>query len=163
MRGSILSGGLVLLLAACASDPSATAVSSTVPALATPLVSPVPPTLVPATIDPPLVPAFPTATVAFSGAGPLTASSPFPLRGGSYHVSWNTWLVGPGGTLPTWSLVGTIHASPDRSIERLLVHVSIPADSIQEGVAVVDNIPVGTYVLDVVAPATCGWTISIHP
>ncbi|MDQ2805508.1 MAG: hypothetical protein M3Z04_01095, partial [Chloroflexota bacterium] len=99
IRGFGFSGGMALLLAACTTDPPPTAISGNVPALATTLVSVVPPTLTPATMmDPPLVPAFPTATVAFSGAGPLTASSPFLLRGGTYHVSWNTQPIGPGWT-----------------------------------------------------------------
>jgi len=110
-----------------------------------------------------MVPAFPTTTVAFSGTGLLAASPPFPLRGGTYHVSWDTQPIGAGWTLPTWSLVGTIHDSADRSTQHALVHVSAPAGSAQEGVVVVSNIPAGTYVLDVAAPATCNWTISIHP
>lgn len=159
IRGSCLCGSVALFLAACTTDPAPTALAGSVPAL----VSVVPPTLAAATSDPPLVPAFPTATVAFSGAGPLAASSPFPLRGGTYRINWNTWSIGPGWTLPTWSLVGTIHDAAHPTMDRPLVQVNIPAGNPQAGIAVVDNIPAGTYVLDVTAPATCGWTLAIHP
>src|SRR5436305_431322 len=159
---------LALVLAGCGGNPAA---PTSVPPASTPAptVSPVPTAAVGAAVTPqatpsvaqPLVPAFPTATTAFSGAGPLAASQPFPLSAGTYHVTWYTQPIGPAGDVPTWQLTAAIHVEDSTSPDHPLLNVSMASTGAQHGTVVVPDIPAGMYMLTVAAPAACNWTISI--
>ncbi len=155
---------LGLILAGCDTGPAPPTPLSALPATPTSqgagsaFTSPVTATMVP-----PLVPAFPTSTVAFSGAGPSSGALPFRLDGGTYHVSWTTHPTGPGWNLPTWHLDVSIHDPDSSSNYHQLFSLSLPAAGAQNGSVVVHNIPAGTYVLDATAAATCAWAVSIQP
>ena len=120
------------------------------------------PSPAPATMEPPLVPAFPTSTVAFSGAGRTAGAQPFALRGGTYHVTWTTQPIAPAAA-PLWQLGVAIHDPAGSSNYHQLLSVSVPSVGRHNGTVLVRDIPAGTYVLDADAAPTCGWSVSIAP
>jgi hypothetical protein len=110
-----------------------------------------------------LVPAFPSSTVAFSGTGPLTATMPFLLRGGTYKITWYSQAIGATGARTTWPLVGTIHEAAGSGRELPLLRVDMPIGGPQTGEATAGPFAEGTYILKVDADPLCNWTVQIHP
>jgi hypothetical protein len=110
-----------------------------------------------------LVPAFPSSTVAFSGTGPLTATMPFLLRGGTYKITWYSQAIGATGARTTWPLAGTIHEAAGSGPELPLLRVDMPIGGPQTGEATAGPFAEGTYILKVDADPLCNWTVQIHP